>query len=118
MSLTSDPKMKDQAEDMDNVALTPQEVMASADIYMYFNGLLKMQAFTKHDGITSVANNCQSVSMHWLARFALLGLLYKKSVLMRHIYARKYKKLIFSVDLWHASRFISVMKKKPQTLQH
>lgn len=26
--------MKDQAEEMDNVALTPQEVMASTDIYI------------------------------------------------------------------------------------
>lgn len=74
-----------------------------------------MQAFTKLDGITLVANNCKSVSMHRLACFALLGLWYKKSVLMRHIYARKYKKLIFSIDRWNASRLISIMKKKLQT---
>ena len=73
-----------------------------------------MQAFTKHDGIPLVANNCKSVSMHRLASFALLGLWYKKSVLMRHIYARKYKKLIFSIDQWNASRLISIMKKNPK----
>jgi len=79
--------MKDQAEEMDNVALTPQEAMAGIEIYKYthINSFLKMQAFTKHDGITLVANNCKPVGMRLLACFALLGLRYKKSVLMRHI---------------------------------
>lgn len=74
-----------------------------------------MQAFTKQDGITLVANNGKSVSMPRLACFALLGLQYKKSVLMRHIYARKYKKLIFSIDWWNASRLILIRKRNPVT---
>lgn len=114
VSLTSDLKMKHQPEEMDNVALTPQEAMADTDIYIF----LKMQTFTKPGGITRVANTCKSLNMHWLACFALLGLWYRKSVLMRHIYARKYKKLIFSIDQWNASKLISIMKKKPQMLQH
>lgn len=94
--------MKHQPEEMDNVALTPQEAMADTDTYSF----LKIQTFTKHGGITLVVNTCKSLNMHWLACFALLGLWYRKSVLMKHIYARKYKKLIFSIDQWNASKLI------------
>lgn len=74
-----------------------------------------MQSFTKEVGITLVANNRKSVSIPRLACFALLGLRYKKSVLMRHIYARKYKKLIFSIDWWNVSRLVSIRKRNPVT---
>lgn len=79
---------------------------------MHINDFLKMKAFIKPDDITFIANNCKPVCMHRLACFGLLGLWYKKSVLMRHIYARNYKKLIFSIDWWNASKLISVMNKE------
>lgn len=117
MSPTSDLRVKDAAEEMEHGALTPQEVMPAqidkyicthAHIYIYTLSVCENAAFSNTFPLPG--NPYKSVIMHGLACFALLGLWYKKSVLMRHIYARKYKILISCIDQWKMSRLISIMK--------
>lgn len=98
---------------MYNVALIPQGVMASTDKYIYIykyrykTSFLKMQPFTKHDGAMRGASTYKSVSIGCQAL-----LCYKKLLLMRCIYARKYKKLIFSIQAYFSN------EKETHPLQH